>query len=385
MNLDKTTLLKISLCQKHQYTFDLSIIKNTDLISKKKIAVMIISYIAMSIAIFWIFIWNLSYATTIDFASHGTPTSIDLEFHVALKKVFSLEFLETDKFNSNGNLQNTVWSSIAIILVGLALAVAGSITQSLTKNPLADPSTLGIVQATVFMVVLAISFNFRIYAHRFGFAFIGGGIAAIMLVILTFFSKNRKSYIQMTLAGLAVGVFFNTVTYFIRSSDEGASTANVLYVLGGPENILKANGFADWKTLWIAAILITIGLIIAMGIAHKLSLLELGDEKAKNLGTSVVVIKLVAIIAAILLITPSILLAGNVAFVGLFTPHIVRKIFKVRDFRAVIPLSAVMGAVLTSLGLILQREIPSINSSIWMQFIGAPTLAWVGWMHRKNG
>ncbi|MCV3728244.1 iron ABC transporter permease [Ureaplasma miroungigenitalium] len=369
---------------KKQYTFQLALLRHINLMSKRKIAALIICYLVLSLAVFWIFIWNLTYATTIDFASHGTPTSINMSFHEIMHKVFSLEFLVRDKFNSNGNLQNTVWSSLAIILVGFGLSVAGSITQSLTKNPLADPSTLGIVQATVFMVVLAISFNFRLYSFRFGFAFIGGAIAAMMLIILTFFSKQRKSYIQMTLAGLAVGVFFNTITYFLRSSDESAASANIFYVLGGPENILKATGFADWKTLWISAILIGIGLIMSMLIAHKLSLLELGDEKAKNLGSAIIYIKLLAILAAILLITPSILLAGNVAFVGLFTPHIIRKVFGVRDFRVLIPLSAVLGATLTSLGLILAREVPSINSSIWMQFIGAPTLAWVGWMHRKN-
>ncbi|MCV3753981.1 FecCD family ABC transporter permease [Ureaplasma zalophigenitalium] len=366
------------------FKFNISLLQHINLISKRKISLLIICYLVLSLAVFWIFIWNLTYATTIDFASHGTPTSINMSFGRIMNKVFSLQFLEHDKFNSNGNLQNTVWSSIAIILVGFGLSVAGSITQSLTKNPLADSSTLGIVQATVFMVVLAISFNFRLYSFRFSFAFIGGAIAAVMLIVLTFFSKQRKSYIQMTLAGLAVGVFFNTITYFLRSSDESAAGANIFYVLGGPENILKATGFADWKTLWIAAILIGIGLIISMLIAHKLSLLELGDQKAKNLGSAIVYVKLAAILAAILLITPSILLAGNVAFVGLFTPHIIRKVFGVRDFRVLIPLSAVLGATLTSLGLILAREIPSINSSIWMQFIGAPTLAWVGWMHRRG-
>ncbi|MCV3753976.1 FecCD family ABC transporter permease [Ureaplasma zalophigenitalium] len=347
-------------------------------------AIIIFSYVILLFVLFGVFTWNLSYATKIDLYTNGSPVSVQMTLKEILNLVFSLRFLTIDDFNTYANLQNTVWSSIAIMLVGVALSTAGCITQTLTRNPLADPSTLGIVSATVFMVVLAISFDFRMYQQKIGFAFIGGGVAALMLLGMVFMSKQKKSFLKMTLAGLATGVFFNTVSYFIRSSEESASSANMLYILGGPENILKANGFADFKLLWISAVIIVFGFIISMLISHKLSLLDLGDEKAKNLGSSVVYIKMIAILATILLIAPSILLAGNVAFVGLFTPHIVRKVFGVRDYRIVIPLSGSVGALITALGLILTREIPSINSSIWMHFIGAPTLAYVGWVNWKN-
>ncbi|MCV3743580.1 iron ABC transporter permease [Ureaplasma sp. ES3154-GEN] len=373
------------LLTKHRrFLFDLHYLRHQNLLEPKKIIIMVVAYFVFSCAIVAIFIWNLSYSTIVDFYNSGTPRSVDLEISEILHLVFSLKFMEIDDFNTYVNLQSTVWSSIAIILVGIALSVAGCITQSLTKNPLADPSTLGIVGATVFMVVLAISFDFRMYTQKIGFAFIGGGIAALMLLGMVMMSKQKKSFLKMTLAGLATGVFFNTIAYFIRSTEESASSANMLYILGGPENILKANGFPDFQLLWICAVIIIVGFIITMIISHKLSLLDLGDEKAKNLGTSVIYVKLIAILATILLIAPSILLAGNVAFVGLFTPHIVRKLFGVRDFRAVIPLSAVFGAIITSLGLLLTREVPSINSSIWMHFIGAPTLAYVGWVNWKN-
>ncbi|MCV3728239.1 iron ABC transporter permease [Ureaplasma miroungigenitalium] len=376
---------KISLINTAKpFVFDSRTLRYQKLISPKKIAMIIFAYIILLFVLFGVFIWNLSYASKIDLYTNGSPVSVQMHLRDILKLVFSLRFLVIDDFNTYANLQNTVWSSIAIMLVGVALSTAGCITQTLTRNPLADPSTLGIVSATVFMVVLAISFDFRMYQQKIGFAFIGGGVAALMLLGMVFMSKQKKSFLKMTLAGLATGVFFNTVSYFIRSSEESASSANMLYILGGPENILKANGFADFKLLWICAVTIVIGFVVSMLISHKLSLLDLGDEKAKNLGSSVVYIKMIAILATILLIAPSILLAGNVAFVGLFTPHIVRKVFGVRDYRIVIPLSASVGALITALGLILTREIPSINSSIWMHFIGAPTLAYVGWVNWKN-
>lgn len=354
---------------------------------KHKFLLIFFALIFMVAIIFGIWIWNLSYASYTDFEK-----LVDVKFSIvtSIKLVFSGQYLEENNIKYI-NLQATVWISLASILSGIALSIAGCVTQSLTKNPLADSGTLGIVNATVFMVVIAFALKFNV-AETFNkyhltktdivilFAFAGGILSSLMLFILVFGANKKLSYIKITLAGLAIGIFFNTITYYIRIQSSSGSQINFLYVLGGAENIFNTH-VESYKILWISAILILIGVSLAYLVSHKLTLIEIGDEKAKNLGTAIIPIKIIAIISTIFCIAPSIMLVGNVAFVGLFTPHIIRKIFSTRDYRIVMPLSALLGAILTSFGVVLFREVQYVNSSIWMTIIGAPTLAYVGWRH----
>ncbi|WP_031488828.1 FecCD family ABC transporter permease [Ureaplasma canigenitalium] len=343
----------------------------------KKNVVVWASFFLLLVVIFLVWIWNISYAEYFD---EATSKLAFFSIEESLKLIFTSQFLQLKK--EYINLQQTVYVSTASILSGIALAFAGCITQSLTRNPLADASTLGIVHASVFMVVLAFSRGLITEAQLYGFAFIGGIISAVMLFALVFGGRNKVGYIKMTLAGLAIGVFFNTITYYIRVEDGYSAKINLLFVFGGAENIIKAYEYTDFfRILWISTILIAIGVITSIIISHKLTIIEVGDDKAKNLGTNVITIKVVSIIATMFLIPPAILLVGNVAFVGLFAPHIIRKVFSIRDYRLVMPLSAALGAIITSVGVVLFRETTYINSSIWMTIIGAPVLAYVGWIH----
>lgn len=164
--------------------------------------------------IFGIWIWNLSYASYTDFEK-----LVDVKFSIvtSIKLVFSGQYLEENNIKYI-NLQATVWISLASILSGIALSIAGCVTQSLTKNPLADSGTLGIVNATVFMVVIAFALKFNV-AETFNkyhltktdivilFAFAGGILSSLMLFILVFGANKKLSYIKITLAGLAIGIF----------------------------------------------------------------------------------------------------------------------------------------------------------------------------------
>ena len=360
------------------YTFRFKLFKQikNQQVKKLKPLILIGATVFLIIAIFSIWVWNISYA---NFYDQQLNKYVYFPLHESLKLIFNGHFLDPTNIKYL-NLQATFWASISSILSGISLAIAGCVTQALTKTPLADSSTLGIVQSSVFMIVIAFSYNMISFGELFVFAIIGGIISSIILLILVFATRSRLSYIKITLAGLAIGVFFNTISYFIRIQSAKGSSINFKYVLGGSENIYTTH-IDPFLTLWVSAILILIGVILACFLAYKLTLLEIGDEKAKNLGSSIIIIKILAIISTIFLVSPTILLVGNIAFVGLFGPHIVRKIFSIRDYRYVMPLSGLLGAMITSLGLILYRETIYINSSIWMSFIGAPVLAYLGWKH----
>ncbi|RCJ03131.1 FecCD family ABC transporter permease [Ureaplasma urealyticum] len=362
----------------HNYTFRFKLFKQIQNQTTKKLKplILLVAAIILIATIFSIWIWNISYA---NFYDQTLNKYVYFSLNESLKLIFSGQFLDSSNIKYL-NLQATFWASIASILSGISLAIAGCVTQALTRNPLADSSTLGIVQSSVFMIVIAFSHNIISFGGLFGFAIVGGIIASIILLILVFATRNKLSYVKITLAGLAIGVFFNTIAYFVRIQSAKGSSINFKYVLGGSENIYPTH-IDPFLTLWVSAVLILIGVIIAYVLAHKLTLLEIGDEKAKNLGSSIIIVKILAIVSTIFLISPTILLVGNIAFVGLFAPHIVRKVFGIRDYRHVMPLSGLFGAMITSLGLILYRETIYINSSIWMSFIGAPVLAYLGWKH----
>lgn len=98
--------------------------------------------------------------------------------------------------------------------------------------------------------------------------------------------------------------------------------------------ILNHLKFYEW-----AQFIVIIGFIVAYVVAHKMTLIEIGDDKAKNLGTAIIPIKITAIIATIFLVAPSIILVGNVAFVGSIDQWLFCKKYTAHDYRLIMPLS----------------------------------------------
>ncbi|AIQ63844.1 iron ABC transporter [Paenibacillus stellifer] len=222
------------------------------------------------------------------------------------------------------------------LLVGAALAVSGAIMQGLTRNPLADPGLLGITSGGNAALACALAFIPSLtYSGIMLACFVGAAVGALMVFGLGAASKSGLSSIQLVLAGAAVSALLTAVAegvalYFKLSKDVSMWTAAGL--VG-----------TSWDQVRSILPFVVIGIIIAIGFARPLTILSLNDSTAVGLGLRTGQVKVILFVMVVILSGSSVALVGNMAFMGLMIPHIVR-MFAGTDYRNILPLSAVCGA-----------------------------------------
>ncbi|BCG59099.1 FecCD family ABC transporter permease [Paenibacillus sp. URB8-2] len=222
------------------------------------------------------------------------------------------------------------------ILVGAALAVAGAIMQGLTRNPLADPGLLGITSGG--NAALACALAFIPSLNYFGImlaCFAGAAAGALMVFGLGAASKSGLSSIQLVLAGAAISALLTAVAegvalYFKLSKDVSMWTAAGL--VG-----------TSWVQVRSIAPFVIGGILISISLARPLTILSLNETAATGLGLKTGQIKAALYAMVIILAGSSVALVGNMVFLGLMVPHIVRT-FAGTDYRSILPLSALGGA-----------------------------------------
>ncbi|KAB7707586.1 iron chelate uptake ABC transporter family permease subunit [Bacillus aerolatus] len=238
---------------------------------------------------------------------------------------------------------------VAGIFVGAALAISGAIMQGMTRNPLADPGLLGLTAGA--NAALAITIAFIPSANYFGImiaCFIGAAAGAIMVFGIGAMKKGGFSPLRIVLAGAAVSAFLYAIAegigiYFKVSKDVSMWTAGGL--IG-----------TSWGQLRVIVPFILIGILVSLSLSRQLTILSLNEEVAVGLGQKTTQIKTILFIVIILLAGASVALVGNMAFIGLMVPHIVRAIVGT-DYRFIIPMSAILGATFMLLADTLGRTI----------------------------
>lgn len=238
---------------------------------------------------------------------------------------------------------------LAAVLVGAALAVSGAIMQGMTRNPLADPGLLGLTAGA--NAALAITLAFIPAANYFGImiaCFIGAAVGAALVFGLGSVKRGGFSPFRIVLAGAAISAFLSALAegvgiYFKISKDVSMWTAGGL--IG-----------TTWGQLKVISPFIAVSLVSALLLARQLSILSLSEEAAIGLGQKTMQTKALLFVAITMLTGAAVALAGNLAFVGLLVPHIVRAIVGV-DYRHIIPMSAIAGAIFMLFADLLGRTI----------------------------
>lgn len=259
--------------------------------------------------------------------------------------------------------------------VGALLAICGATTQGLFRNPLADPSLIGVTAGA------SVGASITIFGMHFlttltsasalwivsGGAFIGGAIAVVCVYSLAT-NKNGTSVATMLLAGIAITAIAGGVNSLIEFfADNEALRRISLWKMGGLEG-------ADAYRVSMAAIVAIIVLIILPRYAAALNALLLGESEARHLGISVQKTKLHLILLVALAVGVSVALAGSISFVGLVVPHIIRLMIG-PNHRYLLPLSALGGASLLLLADVLARTIVSpieLPVGLVTALLGAP-------------
>lgn len=202
------------------------------------------------------------------------------------------------------------------LLAGAALAVAGALLQTVTRNPLASASTLGLNAGAYFVIVLAaVYFPSLKSDHSLILALIGACGAAMMAYLMS--GGQKSTPLRMALAGMIVSLVLSAFTSGLQIMYENET--NGLFMWGS-----GALGQNDWLGVRYALPWITIGLAAALLFSQKLDMLELSEDTAVSLGENVSLIRFFALAAAILLAGVTVSVVGPIGFVGLIAPHLIR-------------------------------------------------------------
>lgn len=241
--------------------------------------------------------------------------------------------------------------AVAAVLIGAALAVSGAIMQGMTRNPLGEPSILGVTAGAAFFVVLSLAFipNGSLWTTMFA-SFIGAGLGVALVFTLTTLSKGGMTPVKLALAGSAITAFLTALTTAIGMKFDVSRDLSFWYAGG-------LSTMQDEQLKYLVPVVI-IGLIIAILLSRSISVMSLGHEIAKGLGQNTLLVQIMGTVTVLLLTGAAVSVAGSIGFIGLVIPHIIRFIVGV-DYRWIIPLSAVFGGILLLLSDIIARIINS--------------------------
>jgi iron complex transport system permease protein len=258
--------------------------------------------------------------------------------------------------------------SLSAILVGAALAVAGTLMQGLTRNPLAEPGILGINAGAALAVVTFVCFlgtsTSSVYAW---WAFLGAGITAVSVYWLGSLGRGGLTPLNITIAGATLTALLSSLTTGILIFSQQTLDEIRFWLAGSVAG-------KDFTMLWQVFPYILIGLVIAFALGRPITTLSLGEDVAKGLGQQTAWVKVTAAISVVLLASSSVAAAGPIGFIGLVVPHIVRLLVGF-DYRWIVPYAAFFGAILLLVAdigarlLIKPQELPV---GVMTALIGAP-------------
>lgn len=284
-------------------------------------------------------------------------------------------FLDFDEDSTEHIIITTTRVTRAVIatVIGISLSIAGALTQALTKNRLASPSILGINSGAVFFIVLSMSF-FLISSLEYymWMAFLGAGIAAMMVFMLGSLGKDGLSPLKIVLAGAAITALFISLTQGLLVINE-QNLEGALFWLAGS----VAGRTMDMVTP-ILPYLIG-GWIVALFLGYPVNIFTSGEDVAKGLGQRTLLLKVLMIGIIILLAGGSVAIGGSIGFIGLIIPHIVRGLVG-NDYRWIIPYCGLFGASLLLLAdvaarfIIMPQEVPI---GVMTALIGTPFFIYI--------
>lgn len=258
--------------------------------------------------------------------------------HIAFSDIFNSIFNYSETLELMLVRDVRIPRALSVLMTGGILGVTGAMIQGVTRNPIAEPSILGVSQGATLVIAIFYAAGIGITTKNVMIAsFIGALITG--LIVLGFISKkaNNNSIAKILLAGTAMSTFFVSLTTVIGLLTNQSQMIG-FWVSGGFRNAT----WADFKLIFIVGI---IGLIITMILSPKINILNLGDDVAIGLGESQEKIRFITLMVMIPMIAAAVAVGKNIAFVGLIIPQVVRKILG-EDYRKNIPCSFLLGAVL---------------------------------------
>lgn len=256
------------------------------------------------------------------------------------------------------------------VMVGAALALAGTVLQGLTRNPIADPGVLGLSQGASAAVVLAIAYaSVHTLVGYVWFAFAGAGVAAVLVYAVAARGRGGATPVKLALAGAAINALLVSVTMAVLTTKAAALDEFRFWQIGSLSGRDAEVAAQIWPFLLV-------GVVLVAAAARGLDALALGDDVATGLGQRVATVRIVGGLGATVLTGAGVAAAGPIAFVGLAVPHLARALVGT-DHRWLLPLAALLGPVLLLVADVLGRIVfsPSeVPAGVLTSLIGVPFL-----------
>lgn len=308
---------------------------------------------------------------------------------IPMKEIWAAIFGGNDATYRTIVLDYRLPQAITALLAGIGLSVSGLLMQTLFRNPLADPSLLGISSGSslgVALVILlagsfgGISLSTMALWSTFGVtlaAFVG---AFLVLLLILALSSRLRSMVSLVLVGIMIAYIAGSVTDILKffSQKEGLHSF-VIWGMGSFSNVSKAQ-------LPFFAITVVVGTVCAFLLFKTLNLLLLGERYAENLGVNIRRSSMLIILVSGFLTALITAFCGPIAFLGLAVPHIARFLFKSSDHKLLIPATAFIGMDLALFCNLIAR-LPSFEGNLPINsvtaLIGAPIVLWVIFHRQK--
>ncbi|WP_420034892.1 FecCD family ABC transporter permease [Streptomyces sp. cg28] len=225
------------------------------------------------------------------------------------------------------------------VMVGAALALAGTVLQGITRNPIADPGILGISQGASVGVVLAIAYlGIHTLTGYVWFAFAGAGIAAVAVYAIAASGRGGATPVKLALGGAAINALLVSVTTAVLTTKASALDEFRFWQVGS----LSGRDADLIGQIWP---FLLVGVVLVLSVARGLDALALGEDVAKGLGQRVATVRIVGGLGATVLTGVGVAAAGPIAFIGLAVPHIARALVG-SDHRWLLPMAALTGPVM---------------------------------------
>lgn len=261
----------------------------------------------------------------------------------------------------------------AALAAGMAFGMAGALVQTLTGNPVAAPDILGVNAGAVLAVVFATSyFGITSIGQLVWFAFLGAGLAGIVVYALGTLGRLGAAQARLVLAGTALTALLTAASVTILLFSQGTFEQMRFWLAG-------TTAGAQLSSLVSVLPYLAAGSLLALALGAPAAALALGEDAARAVGQNVQQVRVLIAVAVILLSGSAVAVVGPIGFVGLVAPHLAR--FAVgADPRWVIPASALVGALMLALAdafaraLLPPREIPV---GILMALLGAPVFIYL--------
>ncbi len=314
--------------------------------------------------------WLLLMILLISFIIALTSGKYSLTFEEIYRLVSNEFFISLEP--SNPRNSTVFWQirfprTLAAILIGGGLAIAGAAYQGMFRNPLVSPDILGVSAGAGVGAVIGIFFGQSMIYIQLA-AFIGGLIVVALVCFIARLARQHDPILSLVLVGVAISALCGSAISLMKIlADPYTQLPSITFwLLGGLSSITQ-------EDLISVLPLMVIGLIPLLLLRWRMNLLSLSDEEAKSLGVNVSLIRAIFIISATLITASAVSIAGIIGWIGLIVPHITRMIVGA-NFRYQLPASMVIGAIMLLITDTLARTIASIELplGILTSAVGAP-------------